>query len=257
MNSFLKMLSFMAVAILFMITSSCISPKKTALLRDSKISAAAGNSFENAKKITYQLQTGDYLYIKVYSVDAKTNKLFQSDFPALMNATYLYLNSYLVDEQGYISFSFIDKIYVRGLTIEEAKKLIQKTINDYFKDVTVIVRLVNFEVAVLGEVSSPGNYSIDKDQVNIFQVIGYAGGFKDYANIKKVKLIRQTAKGSEIHEIDLSKKDILQSDFFYLMPNDIVYVEPSNSKAFLFPTFPYGTVFSVISFSVAMAALLK
>ena len=174
-----------------------------------------------------------------------------------MNPTYVYLNSYIVDEQGYISFSFIDKVFVKGLSVEEVRALLQKTISDYFKEATVTVRLVNFQVAILGEVESPGNFTIDKDQITILQALGMAGGFKTFANIKKIKLIRQTLTGSEIIMLDLSKADILASDYFYLMPNDVLYVEPRTAKSFGFEQFPYGWVLSIPVLALSILALTK
>jgi polysaccharide biosynthesis/export protein len=236
------------------VLSSCISQRRVMMLRDNSTEAT---SFENKKAVTYRIQTGDHLYIRIYSVDPKTSKFFQTDLPALMNPTYLYLNSYIVDEQGYINFSFVDKMYVKGLSVEEVKNLVQKTLNDYFKETTVMVRLVNFQVAVLGEVNSPGNFTIDKDQINIFQALGLAGGTKEYANIKKVKLVRQTTKGSEIYMLDLSNKEILQSDYFYLMPNDMLYIQPYKIKSWTFQRFPYEMFLSVGAIALAVMSLSK
>ena len=126
----------------------CVNQKKVTLIQE-KTSKTYTTSFENSKSTTYRLNVGDQLYIKIYSVDPKTSKFFQTDFPTLMNPTYLYLNSYTVDEFGFINFSFVDKMYVKDLTVVECKALIQKTLNEYFKDATVHVKLVNFQVAVL------------------------------------------------------------------------------------------------------------
>jgi polysaccharide export outer membrane protein len=90
-------------------------------LQDKSVKEAQA-SFENRKKTSYQIQSGDHLYIRVYSLDPKTSKFFQTDLPTLMNPTYLYLNSYMVDQDGYINFSFIDKMMVKGMTIEEVRK---------------------------------------------------------------------------------------------------------------------------------------
>jgi polysaccharide biosynthesis/export protein len=234
------------VLILISLLNSCISQNKLKLLQDNTAKEATSN-FINSKRTTYKVQTGDHLYVKVYSVDPKTSKFFQTDFPTLMNPTYLYLNSYVVDEEGYINFSFVDKMYVKGLTVPEVKALIQKTLGEYFKETTVVVKLVNFQVAVLGEVNTPGDFTIDKDQINIFQALGLAGGIKDFANVKKVTLVRQTNTGSDIHIIDLSDNKILSSDYYYLMPNDIIYVEPRNSKSYAYSSFPYPIIVSVLT----------
>lgn len=244
------------VFIIAALFSSCISQKQVMILQDKNVKSAR-NSFENKKKTSYLVQSGDHLYIRIYSLDPKTSKFFQTDMPTLMNPTYLYLNSYMVDEEGYINFSFVDRMLVKGMTLEEVKKKVQKTLNEFFNETTVVVKLVNFQISVLGEVGSPGNFTIDKDQINLFQAIAIAGGMKDFSNLKKVTLVRQTLKGSDIHYVDISDKNILESDYFYLMPNDIVYVEPRKNKTYLFNTFPYGMIFSTLSFALTLAIFFK
>jgi polysaccharide biosynthesis/export protein len=241
------------VAILLLL-SSCLSVKKTMLLQDQ---GAAVNNFENAKKISYQIQTGDHLYIKVYSLDPKTSKLFQTDMPALMNATYQYLNSYLVDDEGYIDFAFVDRMFVKGMTADDVKKKIQNTMNEYFKETTVVVKLVDFQVSVIGEVRSPGNFTINKDQINILQAIAQAGGPNECADLKKITLVRQNIKGSEVHYVNIQDKKILASEFFYLKPNDIIYVEPLKGKGYMVTKLPYTAILSLLSFGISMALLFK
>ena len=128
--------------------SSCVSMKNVKILQGT--AQAGAESYSHGEKTVYRLKTGDHLYIKVFSVDPKTSRYFQSDFPNLMNSSYIYLNSYPVDEEGYLHFSFIDKMMVRGLTLEEVKKKLQETLNEYFTEATIIVKLVNFRVSVLG-----------------------------------------------------------------------------------------------------------
>jgi polysaccharide export outer membrane protein len=246
----------LGVITVMMLLSSCISQKKVRMLQEKTIKDISAN-FENSKKTTYKLQVGDHLYIKVNSVDPKTSKVFQSDFPINYTNTYLYLNSYTVNEEGYIHFSFIDKLYVRGLTIEQVRTLMQKSVNEYFKEANVFVKLVDFQVAVLGEVSSPGNFTIDKDQINIFQALGLAGGIKEFGNRKKITLVRQTLQGSEVHYLDLTDNSVLKSEYYYLLPNDILYVEPYSSKSFTFSTFPYSVILSSVSTLLLIFTYLK
>lgn len=253
--------NFMGVFIKILLVSSvmltsCISQKQVMILQD-KNGKNVKTSFENKKKTAYQIQSGDHLYIRIYSLDPKTSKFFQTDMPTLMNPTYLYLNSYMVDDEGYINFSFVDRMFVKGMTLEEVKKKIQKTLNEFFNETTVVVKLVNFEISVLGEVGSPGNFTIDKDQINIFQALALAGGMRDFSNVNKVALVRQTLKGSEIHYVDLSDKNILESDYFYMMPNDILYVEPRKSKTYLFNTFPYGIILGSLSLVISLVVFFK
>jgi len=222
--------SILKLAIVLMLPaliSGCASRKNILMLQGLSEQSA---TYNNAGKSSYKLHKGDNLYIKVYSVDEKTAKFFQSDLPNLMNPTYLFLNSYTIDESGYIHVSFIDKLLVEGLSIEEAKNLIQKALNEYFKECTVMVKLVNFQVSVIGEVNNPGSFTIDKEQLNLFQALGLAGGAKEFSNLRKVILVRQTDTGSQVQKLDLTSQKILESEFYYMMPNDIVYVEPVKAK---------------------------
>ena len=233
--------------------SGCASRKKILMLQGISENTA---SFNNPGKSSYKLHKGDNLYIKVYSVDEKTSKFFQSDFPNLMNPTYLFLNSYTIDESGYIHVSFINKLLVEGLSIEESKNLIQKALNEYFKECTVAVKLVNFQVSVLGEVNSPGSYTIEKEQVNLFQALGLAGGPKEFSNLKKVILVRQTDTGSQVQVLDLTNQKILESEFYYLMPNDIVYIEPVKAKTNIGSS-PYLLVSSLSLILLALNIFVK
>jgi polysaccharide biosynthesis/export protein len=229
-----------------MVFTSCVSQSKVKLLKEVS-NHNVSNEYANAKNTSYRIQTGDHLYIDVYSVDPKTSKFFQTDFPDLMNPTYLYLKSYSVDEGGYISFSFVNKIYVKGLTVAEVKDQIQKVLDTYFKEATAVVKLVNFEVSVIGEVNGPGSFTVYRDQLNLFQAIGLAGGMKEFGNPKKVKLVRQSLTGSDMVMLDLSDSKILESPYFYLQPNDVVYVEPLNAKSWSYVRFPYETIILLIS----------
>jgi len=249
----MQTMKFLLVSGLFL--SSCISQNRIKLLQEMN-SKSITSEFANDKNTSYRLQVGDHLYIEVYSVDPKTSKFFQTDFPDLMNPTYLYLKSYSVDESGYINFSFVDKMFVKGLTVTELKAQIQKTLNEYFKDATAVVKLVNFEVSVIGEVNNPGSFTVYRDQLNLFQAIGLAGGFKDFGNPKNVKLIRQSQTGSILEKIDLSDSRILESPYFYMQPNDIIYVEPLNAKSWSYVRFPYETILVLISTALVGYSIL-
>lgn len=251
--SFLKL--FLILSLTTFMFSSCLRQKKVLLLQDN--GAKSTGFFENEKKTAYQIQPGDNLFIKIYSVDVQTNKFFQNEFPQLMNATYLYLNSYTVNDSGFIDFSFIEKIQVKGLTVEQAKTLIQKKLNEYFKSCSVTVRLVNFRITVLGEVKKPGEFEILKDQVNVLQAIGNAEGFTDFANRNKITLVRQVPGGSEVRTLDLTDKKLLKSEYYYLLPNDVLYVEPLNSRKYAFVRFPYEILLTTISTGLLFWSITK
>lgn len=256
----MKLLPFtklLAIGTLFLfVGTSCINLKQVKLMQKKSVSDYA-SEVANEGQDEYQINSGDHLYIKVFSLDAKTSKLFQSDFPELVNSSYIYLNSYKVDESGHVNFSFTGKVMVKGLTIPEAQETIKKTLGEYFNDINVYVKLVNFNVTFLGEVRAPGTYSINKEQINILQALGNAGGLTDYGHAKKVTLIRKSPNGSVVKELDLTDNGILKSPYYYLMPDDIVYVAPRGSKSFVFDKFPYGMAFGIISLGLSVFAITK
>jgi len=238
-----RSIGFITITVLL---SACVSQKNVRLIQE-KVDKEMKTQFSNTHIADYHIQTGDHLYIRVYSVDPKTSKFFQADFPYLMNSTYQYLNTYVVDETGDISFSFIDKLHVAGMTVQQAQKAVQGQLDQYFKEATAYVKLVNFQVAVLGEVKAPGNFTIEQDQINVFQALGLAQGVTDYGDFKKVKLVRQTPTGSEVHLVDLTDNRILESPYYYLMPNDVIYIEPRSGKSWAYTQFPYQSLLYFLS----------
>lgn len=239
-----------------LLLSSCVSQRKVKLLQE-KVNKEMTSQFTNARTNAYKLQIGDHIYIRVHSVDPKTSKFFQSDFPYLMNSTYQYLNTYVVDEFGDINFSFIDKMYVKGMTVQEVKGAIQSKLDEYFKDATAVVKLVNYQVAVLGEVEEPGNFTIEQDQITLYQAIGLAGGLTSYGNLTEVKIVRQTQDGSVVELLDLTDNLILESPYYYLMPNDVVYIEPRGGKSWAMEQFPYQTIVTFLMVVVSTVSLLN
>ncbi len=144
-----------------------------------------------------------------------------------------------------------------GLTVKEVQNGIQEKLDEFFKDATVFIKLVNFQIGVLGEVEVPGNYTIEQDQINIFQALGLARGLTSFGNVEEVKLIRQTQTGSDIHVLDLTNNSILGSPYFYLMPNDVIYIEARNSKSWVMETFPYQTLAYVLSIGILAVGVFK
>jgi len=168
-----------------------------------------------------------------------------------------YLSSYTVTEEGYLEFPLVGNIYVKNQTVEEITNLLTEHLGDYIKEFVVIIKLVNFNITILGEVSSPGLYNIYQTDINLFEAIAMAGDMTDFSIRDDVTIIRKTKEGSKVRQVDMSSRSFLSSDYYYLQPDDIVYVKPIKMKQFAFTTFPYGMLFGTISFVIAMVALLK
>ncbi len=208
----------------------------------------------------YHLGIGDNLYIDVRSLNQKSNEFFNKSTDnrsSNYNDASIYLNSYTVDPSGHIVFPVIEPIYVLGLTINETKLEIEKEMNEYLKETTIVVKLVNFNITFVGEVRRPGEYKIYQDKISIFEAVSLAGDITDYGNRNEVKLLRVTDNGTAMHIIDLTKEDILESPFYYLKPNDVIYIEPLKGKQFAFATFPYALLFTTITTVIVLLTFLQ
>jgi len=247
---------FVMIAVLF---SSCV-PQKKMLYMQVKDEADTLNTFYNEKNIEYRMQPGDNLYIKVVSLDEQTTVLLNPTGGVgnyLNNDASIYLNSYTINENGYLDFPLTGEILVKGLTTGEVKDKIQANLKKYLKEFVLIVKMVNFNLTLLGEVNRPGQYKVYQSSINLFEAVSMASDLTDFANREKVAIIRQTKEGSKVIYLDMTKRNILESDYFYLKPNDIVYVTPVKGKQFTFAQFPYAVVFGFISTTLLLLNYFK
>ena len=145
------------------------------------------------------------------------------------------LMPYLVDTEGCINYPIIGRLHVAGLTKRECERLIQEKIQPYLaesENPIVTVRMSSYSISVLGEVARPGSYMVSREEINIFEALAQAGDLTIYGVRDRVKLIRKDASGKkEIHTLNLNDADIVNSPYYYLQQNDVVYVEPNKVKA--------------------------
>lgn len=143
------------------------------------------------------------------------------------------LQQYLVDNDGTIDFPVLGALTVGGLTKGEAENLICEKLGEYLKETPIVtVRMTNYKISVLGEVTRPGMFTISNEKVNIFEALALAGDLTIYGMRDNIKLIREDASGKrEVVTLNLNKADILTSPYYYLQQNDILYVTPNKIKA--------------------------
>ena len=145
------------------------------------------------------------------------------------------LQPYLVDNEGNIDFPVLGTLRVSGLTKRECEQMIHDKLLRFMNEVEnpiVTVRMSNYKISVLGEVSHPGMFTVDNEKINIFEALAKAGDLTIYGQRDKVKLIRENAQGrKEIHKLNLNDTEIINSPYYYLQQNDIIYVEPNKVKA--------------------------
>jgi polysaccharide export outer membrane protein len=248
--------------VLTMMFASCVPQKKMIYLKDAEMAAAnISKEYVNDRSVNYKLQPGDNLFIRVLNtIDERSASAISGEYT---NRSYMssdasiYLQSYTLDEEGCIEMPLTGKIELKNLTIDEAKEKLQTELAKYVNQTTLIVKLSNFNLTVLGEVTRPGMYKVYQSQINLFEAISMAGNMTNFAKNSEVRIIRQTDNGSEVVTVDMGQADILSSPYYYLKPNDIIYVEPLKIKQWGFTAFPYSTVISVISLGVTLVTLVR
>lgn len=137
---------------------------------------------------------------------------------------------YLVAKDGSIDFPVLGNIKAQGLTIPQLKEVIKTKLDKYLQDPIINIRLLNYKITVLGEVSRPATYSIPSERITVVDAIGMAGDLTIYGKRENVLLIREENGQRKFIRLNLSSSNIFESPYYYLKQNDIVYVEPNNNK---------------------------
>jgi polysaccharide export outer membrane protein len=253
-------LPFLLFLVIIALLSSCVTQKQVKYLQKLQKEDTV-NNFATKPGPEYRIQPKDNLYIKIFSLDEKTYSFFNkggtSGFNDYVNDAAIYLNSYGVSGDGNIEFPIIGKVYIKDLTVEQAKDMLQKLVDEYLKETMVVVKLVNFNLTVLGEVKRPGQFKIYQENISIFEALSLAGDLTDFADRGRIALVRQTKDGARVSYLDLKSNKILNSEFYYLKPNDIIYVAPLGVKRWGFEAFPWAVVLSAISTALLLINYFK
>ena len=219
-----------------LLMAGCASYKKSVYLRYDKV---LDDIEQRGRLYEYRIMPKDELVIVVSTSDPASSvpflrKLGQSRD---MNSTTqgvgdAKLLNYLVDNDGCIDYPVLGKFSVVGLSTRECEALIRQKLEAYLNEVpNVTVRLSNFKVSVLGEVKHPGMYQVEDEHVNIFQALALAGDMTLNSVRDDVELLRVDARGNkQVVHLDLTKADIIESPYYYLQQNDIVYVKPTKER---------------------------
>jgi polysaccharide export outer membrane protein len=235
-----------------------VTQQKLPYLQGREFSTANPVEVVNSRP-EYALQAGDVLSIRVQSVQPALSDIF--NVPSVQTMTTgdpstLYLAGYPVDEAGGINLPTVGRLKVAGLSVKQAESLVQTRVNAYVRDANVLVKLLSFKVTVLGEVRQPGRYFIYNPQATVLEGLGLAGDLTEFGNRENVKLIRQTPKGSQVILLDLTDPKLLQSPYYYLLPNDALYIEPLKARAVRGNASNLGIAFAGVSAVVLLLSYL-
>ncbi len=207
--------------------SSCVDQKKFTYFNDIPLDSShlSLSAIPFPKTV---VQKDDILEIKIAGRSDLTTIDFSAKGSGFGNGQAV-IPTYFVDRDGEIELYLIGKIKVTELTVEEIKAKILPLVAKYLLDAVVNVRLVNFRFTVLGEVRNPNTYSIANEKITILEALGYAGDMTYYSKRNNVKIIRDSSGFREIGVLDFGSKKILNSPYYYLKRNDVIYVE-TNTK---------------------------
>ena len=173
-----------------------------------------------------------------------------------INPGALYLSGFSITDSGYIYIPIAGGVKVGGLSVEEARQKIQDEIDNY-TSAYVIVSLVSFKVSITGEVDKPGYYYIYNDRLTILEALALAGDFKEFADRRRITLIRQHDEGSDVVLLDITEPEIIKSPFFYLEPNDQLYVPQLQIKNSRSNLFNVNTVVGAVSTALTIILLIR
>lgn len=250
--------NFAFIAILVMIfASGCNTYRNLTYIGGAE--ATPQDSTYNKIRYKYHLQPHDILYIRVFTGNEETDKFYNlmSGSGSSMNMTgsggNLYLYSYHISDSGYIEMPVLGYLHVAGKTIASVKSMVETELSKYLNNAYVMIKFPSFKFTTLGEVNSVGVHTFQGEQLNILDALSMAGGITDYGKRQNVVVVRQTEKGTRSFVVDVTDDDIMASEYYYLMPNDIIYVKPMKVKVFRIRS---GDVVSFISAFTSIASVI-
>lgn len=230
----MKRLSVYFLLLTGLLFTSCIPTKDLIYLQgDENQTTQAVNPVASKP---YRLQTNDIISVSIKAIDPKIVQAFNPTATGIESAKTeqaLYFDGYTVDDHGNIRMPILNEINVLGFTVEEVRKDIEKRLLDYFTEdanIFVGVKLSGFRYTINGEVSSPGTKTLFQEKVNIMEAIANSGDITITGDRKDVLVIRQMPHGTEMHSINLLDRNAMQSPYYYLQPNDYIYVKPLSQK---------------------------
>ena len=228
-RNFLGISNFVLLSCVLVLLSSCGSLKNIVYFQKAETQYDPTNDLS---KHEIFISNNDNLLIMVSAKNSQVAdmfNIFKSDHTG--NISSLIWQGYLVDESGCINFPQIGKIRLSGLSKSAAIKLLQEKIEEYIKDPVVNIRIMNYKVTVIGEVSHPGVHSINDEKLTIIQALALSGDLTIHGNRRNIMITREVEGQKQIHRVDITSPEIFNSPVYYLQQNDVVYVEPNKARA--------------------------
>ena len=221
-----------SIILVLIVLSSCASTQQVVRFQDEPLTNAIENLNSNFE---LRFKTDDLLTIDVSAVDPLVARPFNlpvvSYNASVINAQgILKMQTYLIDTYGNIEFPVLGTIKIGGLTRSEANNLLKEKLTEYIKNPIVNIRLANFTITVLGEVNSPGTYTVQDEKISLIEALGLAGDLTIQGRRDNILLVREIDGEKRYAFFDLTSINVVNSQNYYLTQNDFIYVEPNTAK---------------------------
>lgn len=221
-RKYTRWLCAFALSYMLILATSCGNPKRLVVLNDLPDSPRI--ALPQLPSPVVAVQPDDILEIKISGKNAETVLDFNSKgggYTLTQGAN----PNYLVDRDGFIELFKIGKVKVSGLSLDSLKLKLTELITPHLKDVSVVLRYLNFRFTVLGEVKVQGTYIVPNEKVSILEAMGYAGDMTQFAKRNRVRVIRDSSGYREIGLVNFNQKTLFTSPYYYLRRNDVILVE--------------------------------
>jgi polysaccharide export outer membrane protein len=255
MRKFAKYFNIVSILFILLITQTgCVSNARLTNfknLNDTSFSLV-NNNFQST------IQKGDILYIGVASLNPIEASAFNSNNNIITqnggvaNMAVNTTPGQLITEDGMISLPYIGQVLAKGKTTKQLSQEIVRLVNPFLKDPIVSVRFMNFKVTVLGEVNRPGVINVTNERISVLEAIGSAGDLTAFSKRNNILLIRDSAGMQVFKRFSLEDNSIFLKSFYFLQPNDVLYIETNNIKSFSTGNVPIvlPSIISALSFLV-------
>jgi polysaccharide export outer membrane protein len=253
-RSLFRICFFFTVLFLLSLTS-CRSPKEYLYLQESEKYTPNGltPNFEAT------IQPDDILQISIVSQNPEAAQAFnQKQNVSDVTNKNIQAQGFLVNKDGFISFPILGSIKVAGYTRSALVENLKSRVSPYVTDAEVTISVLNFKITVLGEVGSPGVVTVNSDRITILEAIAQSGDLTIQSVRKNILIIRDNQGQKSFTRVDITRADIVNSPFYYLKQNDVIYVEPRRAKYDATALGPYLTsIASIISLGLTIYFILQ
>ncbi|MPM96045.1 hypothetical protein SDC9_143201 [bioreactor metagenome] len=202
--------------------------------------------YEQSAYVDYKIRVNDEIVFRLTTSDETFSKLIVSNQSVSSTQSMV---SYRVFPDGTIDLPFVNGIPIAGLTFNEASIAVEKRFREIIPDATVKLTLANKTFTVIGE-SGSGVYSIYKDKLTLFQALSLSGDINYTGDFKKVRILRETDQGTRVLSFDIRPASIVNSKYYYIYPNDIIYIQTDSSS--FYKVSNYSSFLSLISSSLSL-----